>query len=361
MQTPRLPSSKSKVEELTRLMVGRDRVLILMHDNPDPDAMAGALCLCHLIESLSEARPRIVYGGIVGRADNRNMVGALDIPLWTVESIKFRPDDAFVLVDTQPGFANNSLPEGAEVLAVIDHHEGPAHPDVGLLDVRTPYGAVCTILTEYLVSAEAELPARLATAICYAIGTETQDLGREAHSADIAAFMHAFPLCDQRLLGRLRHPRHTLSFFVDLDRAIRATRIADGVAFCPMGRLSVPDAAAEMADMLVTVEDIDWVLCTGIYQGQFILSLRTIVRDAHAGELLRSIVAERSHAGGHDMIAGGSFELDPDADVVQLQRDTCARYLEALGRDAGVGMKPLLAQPGVMQPDQSGAKGGEKQ
>jgi nanoRNase/pAp phosphatase (c-di-AMP/oligoRNAs hydrolase) len=133
---PALPSSKAQVEELAALAAGRERALILTHDNPDPDAMAAALCLSHLFESRLSIRPRIVYGGVVGRAENRSMVRALEIPLWLVDSIKFRPSDAVVLVDTQPGFANNSLPPEQAVLAVIDHHAGPAHPEVPLMDVR---------------------------------------------------------------------------------------------------------------------------------------------------------------------------------------------------------------------------------
>ncbi len=353
---PAVESSRKQVDMLREALSDRPRVLILTHDNPDPDAMAGALCLTQVVESFGSARPRIVYGGIVGRAENRHMVQALEIPLWSTESLKFRPDDVFIMVDTQPDFANNSLPDGGTVVAVVDHHEQLNELKAPVADVRPGYGAVTTIAAEYLLSSDAELTARLATAVCYAIGTETQDLGREASRADIAVFLRMFPLCDQPLLGRLRHPRHGLSFFADLDHAIRATEVVEDIAFCHMGRLGVPDAASEMADMLLTGQDINWVLCTGAYENQFLLSLRTSEPQGGAGELLRSVVGERSRAGGHDMMAGGAVDLGSDADVAEMERTVTERLLEALGRDTGAVLVPLLNQPGVGRNTEEGVQ-----
>jgi nanoRNase/pAp phosphatase (c-di-AMP/oligoRNAs hydrolase) len=349
------------VNRLARLLVNRPRLLVLVHDNPDPDAMAGALCLSHLIEALSPAKARIVYGGIVGRADNRNMVRALGIPLWSMESIKVRPDDAFALVDTQPGFANNSLPPDGEVLAVIDHHERGPQPGVPLVDVRPRYGAVSSILAEYLISARVEVTARLATAVCYAIGTETQDLGREARPADIAALMEFFPLANQPLLGRLRHPRHSLSFFAGLDRAIRAAQAAEGVLVCHLGRLAAPDGASEIAELLATSEDVRWVLCTGLYQDKLVLSLRTDDYRVNAGQILRRIVGQQESAGGHGVIAGGAIPIPSGEDPAQLQTAITRRFLVAIGRDETAGLKPLLEPPGPLSPEEPAAQGGRPQ
>ncbi len=348
----RLPSSEARVEKLLDLVAGRERVLILVHDNPDPDAIAGALCLSHLIGTVPRVKSRIVYGGIVGRAENREMVRLLEAPLWSVANIKFRPDDGIVLVDTQPAFGNNSLGEGREVLAVIDHHPGEEISGVPLADVRPAYGAVTTIATEYLVAAGAPIPPLLATAICYGIGTETQDLGREAAPADIAAFLEAFPLCDQPLLGRLHHPRHPIAFFAELDAAIRSARVADGVLVSHLPAMSTPDRAAEMADMLASAEGIEWVLCTGAYEDRLVLSLRTSRRDARAGEMLRRVVGERTQAGGHGMMAGGYLALDKDDDPPALSAELTGRFLEALGRDPEPDWQPLMALPEVPKASQ---------
>ncbi|MHC4592841.1 MAG: DHH family phosphoesterase [Planctomycetota bacterium] len=349
MARPRLPSSRRKVNRLIELLAGHHRALIVTHDYPDPDAMASALCLSHLMGSRLDIRCRIVYGGMVGRAENRNMVRALDIALWSVESITFRPEDAVIAVDTQPGFANNSLPPDCRVLAVIDHHEGGPHGRVPLVDVRPHYGAVATILTEYLVSAQVEISTALATAICYAISTETQDLGREATRADIAAFLAAFPLSNQPLLGRLRNPRRSLPFLAGLGQAIRAARVLDGVVVCHLPSVAMPEAVAETADVLAATEGVDWLMCTGVFEKQLVISVRTNQRGGRAGELLRDVVGDRTRAGGHGMIAGGSLELQEGEDAAEVQRSLTRRFLEALGRDGRAELASLMEVSGVLE------------
>ena len=342
MRRPRLRSSKAKVNKLVRLLGGRRRALLVVHDNPDPDGMAGAFCLSHLMGALLGVRALIVYGGIVGRAENRDMIRALGISLWRMEDVEFRPDDAVVLVDTQPAFRNHSLPEGCPVLAVIDHHAGCPSPDVPLVDVRPEYGAVTTIITEYLVSAGVRISPALATAICFGIGTETQDLGREAAPADIAAFMEAFPLSDLRLLGRLHHPRRDLSFFAEWDRALHAARVRDHVVVCHLAAVPTADTAAEMADMLAGLEGVEWVMCTGVCNGRLMVSVRTSDPHAQAGELLRDVVGDRARAGGHDMMAGGSLELDEAMGPAHVQLALTRRFLAALGFPPEAHLAPLI-------------------
>jgi nanoRNase/pAp phosphatase (c-di-AMP/oligoRNAs hydrolase) len=343
-----LPSSGKQVTRLLELVRGYPRVLVCTHDNPDPDAMAAAMTMAHLLEGSLEIKTRIVYGGIVGRAENRNMVRMLDIPLWSQESIKVRDDDAFIVVDTQPAFGNNSIPPEANILAVLDHHRGTTKMDYPLVDVRTGYGAVTTMAAEYLVASGVSIPAPLATAICYGISTETQDLGRETSPADIAAYVEVFPLADQPLLGKLHNPRRPVSFFANLNRAIQATRLAQGVALCHLDALSSPDLAAEIADMLLTIEDMKWVLCTGRYGDLLVLSVRTDDPAGRAGELLRRVVGSSSRAGGHGMIAGGSLQVQPTDDAAPLQEELEQKFLAELGL-SDADPTPLVDQPGVPQ------------
>lgn len=360
MRKPKLPSSKAKVNKLVRLLQGRQRALVVVHDNPDPDAMAAALCLAHVIESLLTTKPRIVYGGAIGREDNRNMVRAIEIPLWPAQSVEFRPEDAVILVDTQPSFANHSLPVGTAVLAVIDHHAVARPLNVPLADVRPDYGASTTLATEYLVSARVGIPRSVATAICYGISTETQDLGREAGAADMAAYLEAFPLADLSLLGRLQHPARSVAYFAEMDRALHTARVHDSVVVCHLGPTVGPETAAEMADVLAHVEGVNWVLCTGQSRGMLVVSARTGDRHARASELLRGVIAGLGLAGGHGMIAGGGVKLMEGADPARLQLTLTRRFLDALGYDPDARLTPLLGLPTAYGgEDIARAKGGE--
>jgi nanoRNase/pAp phosphatase (c-di-AMP/oligoRNAs hydrolase) len=342
---PVLPSSTKQVHLLMEALQGRARALILTHNNPDPDAIAGAFCLSRLLQERASLKSRIIYGGDIGRPANRYMVGALKIPMLQADSVKFHKDDAVILVDTQPAFANNCLPKGQPVTALIDHHEGEQYPDVPLVDLRTDYGTVTTIITEYVVSAGVPISRRMATAICFGIKTETQDLGREATQADVAAYLEAFPDSDQPLLGRLSHASFGLDFLAQMQHAIRAARIAQNIAVCHMGPVDPADAVAQIADFIVSVDVIDWVMCTGVYNGNLIFSVRTTEPKGSAGELLRQVVGEKRRAGGHEMVAGGSLPLEDGADPATIEADLARRFLAALTGSGDTEMRPLLKPP----------------
>jgi nanoRNase/pAp phosphatase (c-di-AMP/oligoRNAs hydrolase) len=139
---------------LTSLLQALDHpgpLVILPHDNPDPDSLASAAALKFLVSTLMKRDAHIALGGIVGRAENRAMLTYLNITLVPVSEVRFGGDTQVVLVDTQPGRTNNSLPDGLLPVAVIDHHPAyDTYPGVAFLDLRDQYGATSTIVTEYL-------------------------------------------------------------------------------------------------------------------------------------------------------------------------------------------------------------------
>jgi nanoRNase/pAp phosphatase (c-di-AMP/oligoRNAs hydrolase) len=347
VRRPRLPSSRRQVRRLGEVLEHRRRVVLAVHDNPDPDAMAAALCLAHLVQALWEREALIVHGGAVGRASNRMMVDALQIPLRQAEGVRWEAPDAVVLVDTQPGFRNNSVPPDAEVLGVVDHHlpDGPVRAPFA--DIRPEYGAASSITTQYLVSAGIEISTRLATAICYGISSETQDLGREASGGDIAAFLAAFPLSDQPLLGRLRHPKLPPRFFRDLHGALEAAAVVGDVLICHMPAVSAPEVVAEMADLLLATEGVNWAFATGVHEGRLLLSLRAACRGSEAGKLLRRVVEEPAQAGGHGLVAGGSLALARGSAPAGLRGRLTDRLLCEVGRSATAAATPLLGSAGT--------------
>src|SRR5690606_8263828 len=115
--------------------------------------------------------------------------------------------DTLCLIDTQPQSGNNLLTNARSAQIVIDHHLIPAgrHWKAEVTDVRPHYGATSTILYEYLIAARATIAEDLATALFYGIQSDTQDLGREAGPADVAAFQALFQRADKKMLARIRH------------------------------------------------------------------------------------------------------------------------------------------------------------
>src|SRR5918999_1696677 len=104
--------SKSPLHHLLRMTEGPASLVILPHDNPDPDALASAVTLRFLVNQAQEGKEIVIaLGGIVGRAENRAMLRYLNIGLVPVSEIAFTSSTQVALVDTQPGRRNNSLPQ----------------------------------------------------------------------------------------------------------------------------------------------------------------------------------------------------------------------------------------------------------
>ena len=66
-------------------------IVILPHDNPDPDSLASAATLVYLFRELSRREASIALGGIVGRAENRAMLMYLNISLVPVARLRSPP------------------------------------------------------------------------------------------------------------------------------------------------------------------------------------------------------------------------------------------------------------------------------
>jgi nanoRNase/pAp phosphatase (c-di-AMP/oligoRNAs hydrolase) len=179
---------------LLQALEGPAPLVILPHDNPDPDALASAAALKYLVQELIGKETVIAQGGIVGRAENRAMLTYLKIDLQPVGKLDLTGDVQVALVDTQPGRTNNSLPAGKTPAVVIDHHPAyDTYAGVPYLDLREEYGATSTILTEYVRESHLQLESKIATALFYGIMAETQDLGRESTAADLAGAIFLYP------------------------------------------------------------------------------------------------------------------------------------------------------------------------
>jgi nanoRNase/pAp phosphatase (c-di-AMP/oligoRNAs hydrolase) len=337
------PAPKSMLAGLLHVLDNPAPLIILPHDNPDPDSLASAAALKYLAQELLEKDAVIAQGGIVGRAENRAMLTYLNIDLRPVSELSLRDGALVALVDTQPGRVNNSLPRGVVPTVVIDHH--PAYGDyrdVPFVDLRDDYGATSTILTEYVREARIDVESKLATALFYGISAETQDLGREATPADIAAAQFLYPYTNKRRLAKIENARVPRVYFRAFHDAIERATIYGTVVVSILPVVQYPDMVAEVADFLLRLDEVEWACAMGTFEGNLHVSLRTTERDVNAGDVLQRVLGSDS-AGGHDMTAGGRVRIEsaqPGAAAVVASgvRD---RLLALLGA-AGSASRPLV-------------------
>jgi len=290
------------------------RAVVVTHDNPDPDSLASAYGLKTLFEAELGRETIIGYGGMIGRAENRALVEACKIPAVPLESLDLADFGTVALVDSQPQTGNNSIPAEARIDLVIDHHPLRDQTPVRSrwVDVRPDFGASATIVGTYLQNKHIRFPPLLATAFFYAIKSETQDLGQQAHDADRKLYFHLFPLMDPQVLFEITHPRVSHEYFRVLGDLARQTVLYNGAAVTYIGHVSSPDLVPEMADQLMRLVGVEWALCMGTHGTDFLLSLRTSHRGGGAGQMIQRIVRGLGQAGGHGMMAGGRVRQVPE-------------------------------------------------
>jgi nanoRNase/pAp phosphatase (c-di-AMP/oligoRNAs hydrolase) len=312
----------------------RRRWLILTHDNPDPDALASAAVLAQLLKRRYRVSATVGYGGIIGRAENLEMVRGVRLRLSRVRHLNWKNYRHFALVDTQPRTGNNQLPAEVVPDVVIDHH--PLRKEslrAAFTDIRPAYGATASILAEYMLAAGIQPSSHTATALIYAIRTETQDFRREGQDADRELYDYLYPLVNKRALGRIQHPNLPSSYFRTLHQALESMQGVDNVIVCHLPATPTPDNVPQIADLLLRAEGKTWSLATGPYEDRIWLALRTTNPRADAGRAMRRILGRKGKGGGHGTMAGGWLPLERPEDLPALQRMLSERLLRILGKD----------------------------
>ena len=189
--------SKKRLEKLLESLENTKHLLILPHNNPDPDAIASAVALQYLVAQTLHIQSRVVYKGIIGRAEIKALIRFLGRPMRRLKSADLHVDIPIAVVDTQPSAGNNPLPSHIKPIIVIDHHPlRPATAEATYSDVRPNVGSTASILTGYLQAAELKIEPGLATALFYGIKTDTMGLERGVSSLDTHAFCKLLPKID---------------------------------------------------------------------------------------------------------------------------------------------------------------------
>lgn len=337
---PRATGS-SRTAALRELLRSRKRLLVLTHNNPDPDSLGGAVGLQEFARLAAGIPSRLAITGKILRAENQAMVKELAIEMDRLEDLDLKPFDCIALVDTQPGFGHTFLPPGTKVDIVIDHHmcaEAKAGAnDTPFFDVRLDAGATSSIVASHLLEAGVLPSPQAATAMAYGIRTDTADLSRNVSDLDLKAFEFISPRIDRQKLAAITNPRLPVAYFVALSKALTKVRMYDGVTLCSLGRTSSAEMVAEVADMLLRMEGVRAVFCGALVGTSYYVSVRTEI-GIDAWSLIRAgMEGEAGSCGGHGSVAGGSIQLDSiDTRAVRrLERRLERNVLNAMGASGG--------------------------
>ena len=173
MQARRKSPTRTRSERLLEVLGGASEVVVLTHDNPDPDGIAAGWGVCTLVQGILGVPTRLLAGGVITRAENRTLVEVLKPPLQMIDEWLPPAGAAFVVVDTMspPRLAVLSAKE--PLAGVIDHHGGESGGSrkfsFRFRDIRPAVLATSSMVCGYLREQKVYPSAALATALTYGI------------------------------------------------------------------------------------------------------------------------------------------------------------------------------------------------
>ncbi len=337
-------------ERFLKVLAPYEQVLVVTHDNPDPDAVASGWALTFLIKEKLGKKARLVGGGDIIRAENRHMVRLLEPPIELVGDLECPADAAVVLVDCQSQNQNHVFRgEDVPLVAVVDHHEPRGRrPRLPFRDIRPRVAASATIAACYLREQKLEPGPRLATALLVAVRTETR--GSETHYSrlDRTVLLWLSERANPSQLAEIESAPLSREYYGDLILALQSTFIYDDTALCLLPRASGPEIVGEVADLLIRCEDIWRVLCGAAVRGDLLLSVRTERDEDDAGELAQKILEGLGQGGGHRRRAGGRIPGAGPRITEALQEELRNRWLDVCGVDRQRGSR-LVARREIVE------------
>jgi nanoRNase/pAp phosphatase (c-di-AMP/oligoRNAs hydrolase) len=338
--------TRARVQQYQRYFQDADRVLILLHNDPDPDAMASGLALRSL---LRRTKTTAIIGALqnVTRPENLRMKHLLDIHVETMTPADFADFDRIATVDVQPHYFGDAL-ERADL--VVDHHPEQANHNAVFKDIRPDYGSTCTILTEHLRSVDFDISERVATAMLYAIKSDTLFFARQTNRVDLEAFSHLYPLAEAALIRKVEGADLSLDRLEFVTRAVRDGTMADQVFSAFLGKVPREDYITYAADFFLDLEDVRWTIISGLVNEMLVISVRNLGYTRNAGEFVKRWFADIGSAGGHRAMAKAVVPLHRFAEkfgpVDGANLDKIVRQLaDQFLHDAnGIEKKPVAVQ-----------------
>jgi nanoRNase/pAp phosphatase (c-di-AMP/oligoRNAs hydrolase) len=337
---------------LLKALAGRRRILLTTHMHPDPDAIGACLAMRALLRASLPRDVEVsisIKGPIAGgvNAAFTRLAVPLDFTAWDDARLKSHYD-AIVLLDVQPQFAYSPIPADVPVMAVIDHHRARGRPPkLPFRDIRPDVGSTTSILFSYLMERSIDIDSTLGAMLLYAIESDLAGAAGQPDELDNVAVSNLTLCADPRLLYRMRYASLPRDYYLAFARGINEALYHESLITTFIGDVTMPEMPAIVADFLLRLENVQWVLVAGVSGDRLVLSLRTNAPKQSAGEAMRKLIRQHGEGGGHRTKAGGFAKLENGSptEIDRLRKLFRKRLLKIAGLPADTRLTRLA--PGV--------------
>ncbi len=285
----------------------RKRMAVVTHDDPAPDAIAGAVAMQAIAAHLG-VEADIVYRGDLGHQENRAFANLLDVELLAWRDVAVADYDTVAVVDhADPG----ADPMDLSVDILIDHADPHESYDPEFADVRPSMSSTSTILTKYVQEFEMSMDESVATALLYGIRAETLDFKRDTTPADLTAAAFLYPFANHDTLEQVESPSMSPETLDVLAEAIANREVRGSHLVSNAGFVSDREALAQAAQHLLNLEGITTTAVFGIAEDTIYVAARSKDIRIDIGNILEEAYADIGQPSGHSTQAVAEIPLGP--------------------------------------------------
>jgi nanoRNase/pAp phosphatase (c-di-AMP/oligoRNAs hydrolase) len=243
------------------------------------------------------------------RYQNAEFIREMKVEIEMLDKIDLREFRLIAIVDAQPTFFGEALGE-LKPQIVLDHHPCKSTWHASLADVRPSYGALSTIMTEYLLAARVRIPKRLYTALLYGIRSDTVNFERDVSLEDIGAYYLTFSRANRQLIRRIELNQIPERFLKYFDYAFQRKRRYRDRVIVFLGTVESPDACVQVADFFLRVINVFYVIIAGIVKERLVIIFRGDGYRQDCGAIARKSFGIFGTAGGHRSAARVEIPMD---------------------------------------------------
>jgi nanoRNase/pAp phosphatase (c-di-AMP/oligoRNAs hydrolase) len=276
-----------------------DSLLLILYGSPDPDSIASAMALQELLaRTRGLARSVIASTEKLSRQQNYDFIFSMRINIQLINNVDLASYRLIALLDAQPSFLSGLL-SFLQPHIVFDHHPREGEWSAPLEDIRPDYGALSSIMTEYLLCAGIKSSRLVHTALLYGIKTDTDNFDRDTIAEDISAYTYHTKYANMQLIRRIelnQTPDRYLKYF---DHAFHHVNNFRGRRICFLGNIESPDVCVQVADFYLRIIGTYYVVVAGIVKDRLIIVFRGDGYRQDCGALAQKAFGLYGNGGGH--------------------------------------------------------------
>lgn len=296
--------------KLMEMVQPDDSLLLLMHGSPDPDAIASAMALHEIIQRTKGlSKSAFVSTEPLNRQQNIEFVSSLRLYIQLINQVDVNSYRLIALLDAQPSFFSNAL-SFIKPHIVFDHHPREGQWSAPLEDIRPYYGALSSVLTEYLLCSRIKIPRNLHTALLYGIKTDTDNFDRTTIIEDIRAYTYHTKYANMQFIRRIELNQTPDRFLKYFNYAFHHMNNFHGRRVCFVGSVESADVCVQIADFYLRLIGTYYVVVAGIIGDRLVIIFRGDGYRQNCGIIAQRAFGLIGKGGGHRSAARMEIPLE---------------------------------------------------